>query len=232
MPVSTTKPSGEPRIENEIEASESPSPTVRVVLWGGLILVVAGVFFAWALTWKTGPNLVSAEPLPIGPTVPEFSLTERSGETVTRSDLLGKVWVADFIFSRCAGPCPQLSGKMQRMQADFADQPDVKLVSFMLDPTNDTPAVLRDYAKRFHADPRQWWFLTTTSEKTMHSLVQQGFFQTVIPASGNQELIHSEYFVLIDRAGRIRAAYAGLDADAKPRVVADVRRLLAEALAP
>ncbi len=218
-----------PRTEN-VTGSNAPtvSAGVRFVLWGGLVLVLAGVFFLWALTWKTGPDAVAAAPLPIGPAIPDFKLTERSGRTVSRADLMGKVWIADFIFTRCSGPCPQLSGKMQRMQADFADQPDVKLVSFTLDPKNDTTSVLQDYAKRFHAQPDQWWFLTSNDENEMLSLVQKGFFQTVIPASGASEMIHSEYFVLIDRAGRIRAAYPGLDDDTKPRLVADVANLLKE----
>ena len=204
------------------------SAKVRFVLWGGLVLVLAGVFFAWALTWKTGPDAVAVAPLPIGPSIPDFKLTERSGRTVTPADLLGKVWVADFIFTRCSGPCPQLSAKMQRLQANFADEPDVKLVSFTLDPKNDTTTVLQDYAKRFYAEPDRWWFLTTADEAEMHTLAQKGFFQTVIPASGASEMIHSEYFVLIDRAGRIRAAYPGLDDDTKPRLVADVANLLKE----
>ncbi|MEK7710480.1 MAG: SCO family protein [Planctomycetota bacterium] len=208
--------------------AQTVPPLVRVALWGGLALVLAGVFFAWALTWKTGPNAVVAEPLPVGPEIPDFKLTERSGRTVTRADLLGKVWIADFIFTRCSGPCPELSARMQRMQISFKDKPDVKLVSFTLDPKNDTPAALQDYAKRFYAEPDRWWFLTTSDEGEMRTLVQKGFFQTVIPASGTSEMIHSEYFVLIDRGGRIRAAYSGLDADTKPRLVADVAKLLRE----
>jgi cytochrome oxidase Cu insertion factor (SCO1/SenC/PrrC family) len=208
-------------------AQTVPTP-VRVALWGGLVLALAGVFFAWALTWKTGPSAVDAEPLPVGPEIPDFKLTERSGRTVTRADLLGRVWIADFIFTRCSGPCPQLSARMQRMQMNFKDEPEVKLVSFTLDPKNDTPAALQDYAKRFYAEPDRWWFLTTSDEGEMHTLVQKGFFQTLIPASGTNEMIHSEYFVLIDRGGRIRAAYPGLDADTRPRLVADVAKLLRE----
>lgn len=217
QPVSITDATG-----SEVSTA---SPTVRYALWGVLVLVLAGAFFAWALTWQTG---VAAGPLPVGQAVPDFSLTERSGGTVTKSDLLGKVWVADFVFTRCSGPCPTLSARLQRLQLQFKDEPDLKLVTFSLDPTVDTPAVLSDYASRFHADKDRWWFLTTEKESAMHDLVKAGFFQTVIPAKDGKELIHSEYLVLIDRQGRIRGAYLGTDFENQPQLIADAKKLLSE----
>lgn len=204
------------------------SPAVRYALWAILVLVLAGAFFAWALTWRTGPANIVSEPLPIGREAPDFSLTERSGKVVTKADLLGKVWIADFVFTRCSGPCPTLSARMQRLQLHFRDEPDLKLVTFTLDPTMDTPAVLHEYANRFHADFDRWWFLTTDKESTMHDLVKNGFFQTVIPASDSKELIHSEYLVLIDRQGRIRKPYLGTDFENQPQLIADATRLLRE----
>jgi cytochrome oxidase Cu insertion factor (SCO1/SenC/PrrC family) len=135
------------------------SPALRLVLWSALMLVLATAFFAWALTWRTG---VVAGLLPVGQAVPDFTLTERSGKIVTKADLLGKMWIADFVFTRCSGPCPQLSARMQRLQLHFKNEPNLKLVTFSLDPTVDTPSVLHDYAKRFHAE--RWWFLTTEKE--------------------------------------------------------------------
>ena len=201
------------------------SPAVRYALWGVLVLVLASAFFAWALTWQTG---AVAGPLPVGHAVPDFALTERSGKTVTKADLLGKVWIAGFVFTRCSGPCPTLSARMQRLQLHFKEEPDFKLVTFSLDPTVDTPAVLHDYASRFHADADRWWFLTTDKESAMHDLVKTGFFQTVIPARDGKELIHSEYLVLIDRQGRIRGAYLGTDFENQPQLIADVNKLLSE----
>jgi cytochrome oxidase Cu insertion factor (SCO1/SenC/PrrC family) len=203
-------------------------PFARSVLWGLLLLVLAGAFFSWALTWQTGSAKVEAGPLPVIAPVPDFSLTERSGEMISRADLLGKVWIAGFVFTRCSGPCPQLSARMQRLQLRFQDEPDMRLVTFTLDPEVDTPAVLHDYANRFHADRARWLFLTTDNERKMHDLVRSGFFQTVIPATDGKELIHSEYLVLIDRQGRIRNAYRGTDFENQPQLVADTLKLLGE----
>ena len=214
--------SGTPHLAKEFTPA---SPAARVALWSVLVLVLASAFVAWALTWETGvkPGL-----LPVGPAVPDFSLTERSGKTVSKSDLRGKIWVANFIFTRCSGPCPTLSARMQRLQLNFAGEPDFRLVTFSLDPTVDTPSVLSDYAKRFHADPEQWLFLTTEKESAMHDLVKVGFFQTVIPASDGKEMIHSEYLVLVDANGHIRAPYLGSNFDNQPQLIADIRKLLSE----
>jgi len=208
--------------------STKVTPTARIALWGVLLLVLAGAFFSWALTWKTGSPQVEAGPLPVIAAVPDFSLTERSGKTVTKAELFGKVWIADFVFTRCSGPCPALSARMQRLQNHFKDQKDLKLVTFTLDPTVDTPEVLHDYANRFHADVERWWFLTTDDEKKMHGLVKSGFFQTVIPAGDGKEMLHSTYLVLIDRQGRIRGAYDGSDLQNQPQLVSDAAKLLSE----
>ncbi len=207
-------------------ASPAP-PLVRFVLWGGLAIVLLGIVAVAAWSWR-GENDLPAVPLPIGPTIPEFSLIGTDGNVVTQADLRGSVWIADFIFARCSGPCPTLSARMQSLQAALADLPEVKLVTFTLDPKNDTPAVMADYAKRFHADTKRWWFLTGDDEATVHNLVEKGLKQTVIPAKDDQPIIHSVYIVVVDKAGRIRSAHDGLEATSKRLILRDVKTLLAE----
>lgn len=88
--------------------------------------------------------------------VGDFTLTDQDGRTVRPSDpaLAGKVWIASFIFTHCTGPCPQVTATMARLQGEFADRPDVRLLTFTVDPENDTPEVLKKYAARFGADPK------------------------------------------------------------------------------
>src|SRR5262245_3008746 len=95
-------------------------------------------------------------PEPVG----DFALTERSGRTVTNADLLGKVWVASFVFTRCTGPCPQVSGTVARLQKDLEGEKDVRLVTFTVDPEHDNANELREYAAHFGAYPDRWLFLT------------------------------------------------------------------------
>jgi protein SCO1/2 len=97
--------------------------------------------------------------------VGDFTLTDQEGRAVSRSQLLGKVWVASFIFTRCATLCPQVCATLAQLQEQIRTEPDVRLVSFSVDPDEDTPAVLKKYAARFGADPERWLFLTGKRDK-------------------------------------------------------------------
>ena len=124
-----------------------------------------------ALPARVPPPLQAADTDPDYP-VPDFSLTERSGRTVTKADLLGKVWVASFVLVRCPdGKCPQVTQAMARLQDDFASRKDVVLVTFTVDPDRDTPDELKRYAEAFHADPDKWLFLTG-NEDTIDELMR------------------------------------------------------------
>jgi protein SCO1/2/putative membrane protein len=145
--------------------------------------------------------------------VQDFSLTERSGRTVTRQDLLGKVWVASFIFTRCGSSCPQISATMERLQQQTAGRRDVLLVSFTVDPDHDTPEVLRRYADSFHADPDRWLFLTG-DRPTIYGLIQSSFHLAVYQNEGEErqagnEVTHSSRLALVDQQGRIRWYFEG-----------------------
>src|SRR6516225_4720166 len=104
----------------------------------------------------------------------DFSLTERGGKTVTRDDLHGKVWVASFVFTRCSGPCPSVTATMARLQGELKDQPDVRLVTFTVDPERDQLTDLNQYADRFGADPKRWLFLTGKKDD-VNRLLREGF---------------------------------------------------------
>lgn len=225
--------SDSPQAFAPVEEHDARLSIARRIRMGIVALAAATGFFLWALTWNTGPQVAvppQSGPLPLISEVPDFSLTERSGRTITKADLLGSVWIADFIFTRCSGPCPDLSAKLRGLQYAFADAPDVKLVSICLDPENDTPANLVHYADRFQAQPDRWWFLTGTDEKYIHGLVEKGFLQSVVPEGDGSPLMHSTYFVVIDRQGRIRAAHDGVAKSAHGNLIRDVRALLAEPL--
>jgi cytochrome oxidase Cu insertion factor (SCO1/SenC/PrrC family) len=159
--------------------------------------------------------------------VPDFSLTERSGRELKRSDLAGAPWIADFVYTTCAGTCPLLSSDMARLHLRVGDR--VRLVSFTVDPARDSPQALAAYADRFGASPTGWLFATGPVE-TMRQLISQGFHLAVVdPPAGDPELsgviTHSEKVVLVDAGLRIRRYYdagsrAWLDA-----AVADLAKL-------
>jgi cytochrome oxidase Cu insertion factor (SCO1/SenC/PrrC family) len=143
-------------------------------LWGVCVLVtLVGVGLYLRVSFENASRL-AANDLPRLWDVPDFALIERSGQSVTRADLLGKVWIASIIFTRCAEECPLVSNHMARLQATFAAEPDVRLVSITVDPAYDTPEVLTRYAQSFAAQPQRWLFLTG-DKATIYRLVREGF---------------------------------------------------------
>jgi len=159
-------------------------------------------------------------PLPVYGRVPDFHLTSQTGAPFDRKSLDGKIWVADFIFTNCTSSCPRMSAHMGRVQSAVAEFPDVQLVSFSVDPQRDTPAALAAYAKRFHAQPGRWNFLTGDA-KTLDALDRRAFMLGNVDGS----LEHSTRFVLVDRQGRIRGYYGASQDDPTPSLIVDIRRL-------
>lgn len=156
-------------------------------------------------------------PLPNYGEVPRFHLTSQSGGPLGRSDLEGFIWVADFIFTNCTGPCPRMSSLMRHIQASA---PRVKLVSFTVDPDRDSPPVLAAYARRYQADPSRWYFLTGARAE-LNDLGLTGFKLGNVDGS----LVHSTRFVLVDRKSKIRGYYGTDEDDPSGRLLRDVRRL-------
>lgn len=145
-----------------------------------------------------------------------FSLTERSGRTVTEKDLAGKVWVGSFVFTRCAGPCPQVTAAVARLQAELpaAQYPDLRFVTFTVDPERDDPAELKKYAEHFRADPERWLFLTG-DEATIHKLSHDRFKLAAGRKAGpdvkpGDEFEHGTRLAVVDKAGVIRGLYDGM----------------------
>jgi protein SCO1/2 len=162
--------------------------------------------------------------LPVLFAVPDFTLTERSNREVKLEDLAGRVWIADFIFTRCAGICPAMSSNMSRLQQTLPAE--IRLVSFSVDPSHDTPDVLSDYARRYGADSERWLFLTGDTQ-SIHRLSIEGFKLAVEEGGTRIEPVtHSSRFVLVDREARVRGYYALEDDGAFERLVRDARRLL------
>jgi protein SCO1/2 len=160
--------------------------------------------------------------------VPEFQLTSHQGNPIRRSDLNGAVWVADFFFTSCAGPCPKMTEQMQRAQKAFAQEPDVKLVSFTVDPETDTAEILAEYAKGWDAIAGKWFFVTG-EKKALYALARRGFKVTAQPGDGGpHDFIHSTRFILVDRKGNIRGYYDGTEKASVNRLMKHIRLLMSE----
>ncbi len=167
------------------------------------------------------PACSHREPLAEFNTVPNFQLVDQTGAPfLSAEQLAGKVWIADFIFTNCAGPCPRMGSQMKQVQTALADVMDVRFVSFTVDPKRDTPEVLAAYAKRFSAQRGRWFFLTGPME-TLNDLSLNAFMLAKLTGEAD----HSTRFALVDRRSRVRKYYQTTDADSLPNLINDARAL-------
>jgi cytochrome oxidase Cu insertion factor (SCO1/SenC/PrrC family) len=159
--------------------------------------------------------------------LPPFELVNQEAQPFGSAQLAGKIWIADFIFTSCPGPCPIISSRMSELQRPL-EKTDIHLVSFTVDPETDTPEVLRDYAEKLHARPKRWDFLTG-SRAAIYALARDGFKLAVLDGSEETGMpVHSTRVVLVDRHGAIRGYYDALAADAVTKLLADANHLFRE----
>ncbi|HWC96692.1 MAG TPA: SCO family protein [Candidatus Sulfopaludibacter sp.] len=177
---------------------------------------------AWGLAILLATLTACVQPKPLddfGP-APSFQLTTETGQTFDSKSLAGHVWVADFVYTTCDGPCPMMSSQMRQIQnSTAAEMSDVRMVSFTVDPAHDTPPVLAAYAKHFTQNPDRWVFLTGSLDQLSDAGL--GFKLNKVDGS----LTHSSRFALVDRRGRIRGFYVTGDDGFMPRLMHDLRLL-------
>ena len=207
----------EPALPPAAADAPAAAPSAPPAAWGPLIVVAAVVLVGGA---GLATALLSGPALPVLGAVPEFSFEERSGATVGRRELLGRIWIADFIFTNCAGTCPAMSHRMAEVHEALRGDDDALCVSFTTDPERDTLGVLRGYADHFKASPDRWLFLRG-AQKEVLDLQFSGFRI----GSATDPFLHSERFALVDRKGRIRGYYHGIEAAGVKALLEDLRRL-------
>jgi protein SCO1 len=215
-------------------------PSVRKLLLLGIVILVfstlvGGTFWKWqkhTARWGTSEER-PLEGLQKFGAVPPFSFTERDGRGVNLSDLKGKVWIVNFIYTNCPDTCPVQSAQMRDIQEHFQNEKDLRLVSITVDPNRDTPKVLSEYAKRFSANPERWLFLTGDKE-AIYKFAETGFRLGAVelpherwPESGATHT-HSPRFVLVDRDAQIRGYYVSTESDAMKRLSRDLKTLLGD----
>jgi cytochrome oxidase Cu insertion factor (SCO1/SenC/PrrC family) len=213
---------------NTTSATVSHAPIRSGIAWK-LILILIPIVTLLLLLWLRHIEVAALRQRAVSSygTVPAFQLVNQNGQSFGSAQLTGKIWIADFIYTTCPGPCPMISSRMSELQKPL-EKSDVHLVSFSVDPEKDTPQVLRGYAEKLQADPARWDFLTGP-KSTIYKLSHDGFKLAVSDGSDEQGIpVHSTRMVLVDRHGRIRGYYDATEADAVTKLVADANHLLRE----
>ena len=190
-------------------------PRLIFIFIAGLVGYIAIIF---AVTLSRVKNV---ESLPVLGSVEPFDLIDEEGNPFTLADLEGKVWMADFIFTSCAGPCPLMSQKMAYLQRRFQSHPAFEMVSFSVDPERDTPEVLSTYGEGFGALPGKWHFLTGAFDA-----IQAVAVNSFKLGHKDNPVHHSTYFALVDRQGNIREYFDSIDPDVLEDMTVQLHRLL------
>jgi protein SCO1/2 len=195
-----------------------------------LIVLALGLAVVSVFAYITRKN-APLPPLATSGHVPVFQLVDQSGAPFTDSAMSGHVSVVDFIFTRCAASCPRLTARMAELQARLPREgSSAKLVSFSVDPENDTPPVLAAYALHAGADPARWSFVTGPID-TVKAVVVSGFkvalekLPTVKNGTSDYDVTHGDWFVVVDQRGEIRGYYTTDDPKDVDRLVGDALRL-------
>jgi len=212
-----------------------PAPVKRTLLWATFILVIGGVSIYGAFdlleqaaaerhedtgALHTGTETGTVPRLGQYGDAASFELTERSGANVSKANLAGKIWIADFFFTNCAGVCLQMSAALEGLQKKFKGDDRIRFVSITCDPERDSLEVLREYAGRYGADAEQWLFLR--GEQAAVQGLAKGFRLAL------EGIVHSDRFVLIDQGQQVRGFYRGTDPKSVAELEQDIRTLLAE----
>jgi len=206
---------------NTTRMTMNRAPSRRVTLWKITLVLIPFVTLG-LLLWLRHVEVQALKQRTISSygTVPSFQFVNQNAQPFGSAQLNGKIWIADFIYTTCPGPCPMISTRMGELQKPL-EKTDVHLVSFSVDPEKDTPTVLRGYAEKLRAEPNRWDFLTG-SKSAIYKLSHDGFKLAI--SDGKEEAgvpVHSTRMVLVDRHGQIRGYYEATEPDAVTKLVAD-----------
>jgi protein SCO1/2 len=203
------------------------------VKWIWAILIVALLGISIAFIWKgfSSEKKQPQQPLPVLGQLRNFSLMDEMGNPFGTENLKGKIWIADFVFTRCAGPCPTMTLTMSKIEKSLRTSDDIRLVTFSVDPEFDTPEVLKAYSKSFSTKPNLWTFLTGNTKLVRQLAIEDFKIPLEISApkpavDDSSSILHSTHFVLIDGKGRIRGYYDSSDPQVAESALTDAHRLL------
>jgi cytochrome oxidase Cu insertion factor (SCO1/SenC/PrrC family) len=212
------------------------SPRPPRTLWVGFILFFALFALAFLLWLFQASRNFGLRPLPPLGAVADFTLTNQDGQATSLAALTNHVWVADIIFTRCAGPCPRMTGQMRSLQELLPKPSGAKLVTLTTDPDYDSPAVLKKYGEHFGADFSRWTFLTGTKAQ-IAALASDSLKLSAVPVKPEDRrndadlFIHTTIFVIVDKQARLRGVFEtggdGVDWTnaVQPRLLQAVRQL-------
>ncbi|MFD0749383.1 SCO family protein [Mucilaginibacter calamicampi] len=159
-------------------------------------------------------------------TIPEFKTVNQYGDSIKSVNLDANIYVADFFFTTCPSICPTMHRNMLKVYEEFKDMPDFKIISYTIDPKNDSAAVLKKYADKLGIEGNRWWLLQGKKEEIYK--LSQNYLVTFPVEDAKEKFIHDGFFILVDKQKRIRGQYDGTQPDSVQKLINDIKILRAE----
>ena len=199
----------------------------KFLFYSGFFLLLMGGFY-FALT-RLIPGFGQVK-LPVLATVQPFRFINQHGEVVTDQDLSGRVYVVEYFFTTCPNICPMMNQHMKQVYDRFQNDDRIRILSFTCNPKTDSVPLLRRYADSLGVDTRHWYFLTG-SKDSLYQLARNSFLiddpkNNVLPI--DEQFMHTQFFALVDRSGRVRKIYDGLKQKEIDDLIEAIPQLLQE----
>ena len=161
-------------------------------------------------------------------TIADFKLSNQNGEIITNNTYANKIYVADFFFTRCQSICIAMAYNMSELQDFYKNDKDIMFLSHSVTPVMDSVAILKEYAERKGVIDEKW-NVTTGSKKDIYELARKSYFAVLDEGNGDEDdFIHTEQFVLVDKERRIRGYYDGTEKEEMLKLKEDIALLSAE----
>ena len=190
------------------------------LFWVLLVASISGLSVVRAMATKLPP------PLPVMGQLRDFEFTDQNERPYGATELKGRVWVANFIFTRCPTICPLQTEKMGQVQHRSRNLGEsFHMVSFDVDPEFDTPEKLKEYASKHRVSPSRWSFLSAPYDLLQKTVVQD--MKISMGKDENQNVFHGTHVVLVDAYMRIRGYYDVAAEDGVDKLMHDIGLLVA-----
>lgn len=199
----------------------------KKILWiGGFFILLMAAFYFFLFS---GTDYYKSK-LPVLSYVQDFSFTDQDGKQLTQKKVEGKVYVTEYFFTTCKGICPKMNANMKIIYDKYKTEPDFAIISHTSMPETDSVPLMKAYSRTMGADSLKWHFVTG-SKDSLYKMARGSYLLDNDKNNSmniNDQFIHTQFFAVIDKEGRVRGIYDGLKNDEVEKLSGDIKNLLKE----
>ena len=198
----------------------------KVVIYLGFFGLLLAIFYG-ILMYTTDFAKVK---LPVLNTVQNFSFLKQDSTLVSQKEVNGRIYVAEYFFTTCKGICPKMNKNMKAIYEQYKSDPNFLIISHTVNPETDSLPVLNHYADSLGASANNWWFVTGSKADLYRAARESYMLDDPKNSSKNidEQFLHTQFFTLVDRQGRVRGVYDGIKKDEVAQLMLDIKELTIE----